>query len=147
MQEEGGVSTMDAGGDLSPPSMDENLQPCKIVLDMKEMDVLQSIGTSRSTISHSESSSDGIVAEGGSNTSSRVSKVVGSGGISFFAAYAFAQGGTLLTSSSLAYMKKKREEPPATTYYSSPFWSRCWFYSLLLVAAAVTVGVACELIL
>jgi hypothetical protein len=142
MQEEGGVPTMDAEGELSPPSMDENLQPCIVVLDMKEMDVMQSIGTSRSTMSHSESS-----PEFPQEASPTISKEVGTGGLSFFAAYAFAQGGTLLTSSSLAHMKKKREEPPATTYYSSQFWSRCWFYSLVLVAAAVIVGVACELIL
>jgi hypothetical protein len=48
----------------------------------------------------------------------------------------------LLALSSRACMKKKNL--PLTTYYSSHFSSRFWSYCLLLLSAAVIVGVACE---
>jgi hypothetical protein len=47
-----------------------------------------------------------------------------------------------LALSSRACMKKKNL--PLTTYYSSHFSSRFWSYCLLLLSAAVIVGVACE---
>jgi hypothetical protein len=48
----------------------------------------------------------------------------------------------LLALSSHACMKKKNL--PLTTYYTSYFSSRFWSYGLLLISAAVFVGVACE---
>jgi hypothetical protein len=48
----------------------------------------------------------------------------------------------LLALSSRACMQKKNL--PLTTYYSSHFSSRLWSYGLLLLAAVVIVGVACE---
>jgi hypothetical protein len=51
----------------------------------------------------------------------------------------------LLALSSRACMKKKNL--PETTYYSSHFSSSFWSYGLLLLSAAVVVGVACDWIL
>jgi hypothetical protein len=48
----------------------------------------------------------------------------------------------LLALSSHAHMKEKNL--PLTTYYSSHFSSRFWSYGLLLISAAVLVGVATE---
>jgi hypothetical protein len=114
MQEEGGVPTMDAAldeSDLSPPSMDKDVYPRKIVLDMKVMHAMQSPDGSTFERSHGEQ--DGISIAGVSNASSWMSKVLVSRGLSFFTAtctvfnmsgaslyvpWAFAQGGTLLTS-------------------------------------------------
>jgi hypothetical protein len=113
-QEEGGFpSTMDAvpvESGLSPPSMDNNLQPCKILLDMKMMHAMQS---SNSTDEMPHEEQDGISVAGVSTTSSWISKELASAGLSFFSAtctifnmsgaslyvpWAFAQGGMLLTS-------------------------------------------------
>jgi hypothetical protein len=120
-QEEGGVPAMDAVSDLSPPSMsmDKDLYPRKILLDMKVMHAMQSPDSSTSESPRSEE--DGISAAGASKAGStwrqasmkRISVVLASGGLSFFTAtctvfnmsgfslyvpWAFAQGGTLLTS-------------------------------------------------
>jgi hypothetical protein len=48
----------------------------------------------------------------------------------------------LLALSSHACMKKKNL--PLNTYYSSHLSSRFWSYGLLLLSAAVIVGVACD---
>jgi hypothetical protein len=112
MQEEGGVPAMETGGELSPPSMDKNLQPCKIVLDMKVLHAMES-NDSTAEPSYNESPPDGMSAAVVSNVGSLISKELAPRGLSFFTAtctifsttgasvylpFAFAQGGTLLTS-------------------------------------------------
>jgi hypothetical protein len=115
MQEEGSVPTMETvpvESVLSPPSTDENLQPCEIVLDMNVLYERQSTD-STSEMAHSESSPDGLSTGGVSNARSWLSKVLVPGGLSFLTAsctvfstigfsvylpWAFGQGGTLLTS-------------------------------------------------
>jgi hypothetical protein len=106
MQEEGNVP-VETGGDLSQLPMD--MQPCKIVLDMKVMHEMQSIVDVNKS---DKSCPDGISTAGVSNAS-WISNEMASRGLSFFAATctlfgmnscsvylprAFAQGGMLLTS-------------------------------------------------
>jgi hypothetical protein len=116
IQEEGGVpSTMDAvpvESVLSLSTIDKNLKPCKVVLDMQVMHAMQSTD-STSEVPHSEPPPDGSSATDVSNTSSWISNLLAPGGLSVFTAtctvfnttgaslympWAFAQGGTLLTS-------------------------------------------------
>jgi hypothetical protein len=107
MQEEGRVPSE---SDPSPPLMDTNLQPSKIIVDMRAMHATQRHTDTGST---SEPSRDGISAMGVSDDSSWISKELAPGGLSVFTAtctvfntsgaslyvpWAFAQGGLLLTS-------------------------------------------------
>jgi hypothetical protein len=110
---------MDTGGNLSLPSMDENSQPCKIVLDMKVMHDELQINDSTSVISHHSepTPADELSAAGLSIVSRRdswISTVLTPEGLSMLTAtctvvnylaagyvllpWAFSQGGTLLTS-------------------------------------------------
>jgi hypothetical protein len=107
MQEEGRVPSE---SDLSPPSMDADVYPRKIIVDMKVMHEMQSHTDS----TPSEPPQDGISAMDVSNSSSSwISKELAPGGMSIFTAtctvfntsgaslyipWAFAQGGVLLTS-------------------------------------------------
>jgi hypothetical protein len=113
-QEEGGLpSTIDAPveSSISPPSMNNNLPPCKVILDMQMMHTIES--TDSGTGETPQIEQDRISVEGVSTTSSLISKELISAGLSFFTAtatvfnmsgaslyvpWAFAQGGTLLTS-------------------------------------------------
>jgi soluble calcium-activated nucleotidase 1 len=130
MQEEGSAPMMDTVPDdsvLSPTSMDETLQPCKIVVDMKVVYERQS-ADSTSEMSHTSEPTplDGIseagISKNGSTSNHReavrrrsswMSAALAPGGLSLFIAtctvlsmnafsvylpVTFAQGGMLLTS-------------------------------------------------
>jgi hypothetical protein len=90
MQEEGRAPSE---SDLSPPSMDSDLQPSKIIEDMGAMHAMQS-----HTDSTSEPSPDGISAVGGLSFVTATCTVFNTSGASLYIPWAFAQGGLLLTS-------------------------------------------------
>jgi hypothetical protein len=118
MQEEESVPTIDTVPDervLSPPSMDVDLPPCKIVLDMKVMYERQSTSemshasepnqdSNGSTPNHREalrrqsSWMSAALAPGGLSFCIATCTVFGMNAFSVYLPWAFAQGGMLLTS-------------------------------------------------
>jgi hypothetical protein len=85
----GEAPTMDIGGNLSPPSMDENSQPCKLVFDLKVMHD-EELQTSDRTWTHDSepASADESSADGLSNgtRASWISTMMTPEGLSMFTA-------------------------------------------------------------